>query len=189
MKESLSSRRMEKNRKRNSLSTKLNLVSLMDIFTILVFFLMLNNGDVEVLRSDKDINLPKSTAVQKPGLSLMLKVSDTEVVLQGKVLGAIYASVSGEINERMLQELTRELSNHSIQLGASTTELYEAGYSVIIMGDEAMPYSLLKKLMTICADNNYRDISFAVNRIATVENQSSDELAEEVKSPHRSRES
>ena len=34
-------------------ASKLNLVSLMDIFTILVFFLMLNTGDVEVLQPDE----------------------------------------------------------------------------------------------------------------------------------------
>ena len=141
----------------------------MDIFTILVFFLMLNNGDVEVLRSDKDIDLPNSVATQKPDVSLMLKVSATEVVLQGEKLGLIYTPVSGEINEQMLQELSRELSYQAAQRVTGVAAQLEDGYSVIIMGDEAMPYSLLKRLMTICAANNYRDISFAVNRIAAIE--------------------
>lgn len=40
----------------------LNLVSLMDIFTILVFFLMVNSSDVKVMQSTADVALPQSTA-------------------------------------------------------------------------------------------------------------------------------
>ena len=39
---------MKRNHKRGAKAAKLNLVALMDIFTILVLFLMVNNGDVEV---------------------------------------------------------------------------------------------------------------------------------------------
>ena len=38
----------------------LNLVSLMDIFTILVFFLLVNSSDVETLPNAKDLQLPES---------------------------------------------------------------------------------------------------------------------------------
>ena len=40
----------------------INLVSMMDIFTILVFFLLVNSSDVEVLPNAKEIVLPTSTA-------------------------------------------------------------------------------------------------------------------------------
>ncbi len=38
----------------------------MDIFTILVLFLMVNNGDVEVLQADRSLSLPESVSEQKP---------------------------------------------------------------------------------------------------------------------------
>ena len=53
--------RMERRHERGKAGTALNLVSLMDIFTILVFFLMVNSSDVEVLETTSDIRLPDST--------------------------------------------------------------------------------------------------------------------------------
>ena len=65
MSSSLRSRRMARNHKRMAQHPRLNLVALMDIFTILVLFLMVNSGDVEVLQSDPDISLPESLSEQR----------------------------------------------------------------------------------------------------------------------------
>ncbi len=46
--------------------------------------------------------------------------------------------------------------------GLSDPEL-AAGRSVIIMGDQNMPYRLLKRIMATCAESDYRNISLAVN--------------------------
>ena len=60
-------------------TAKLNLVSLMDIFTILVFFLMVNTGDVEVLQPDERIVLPKSYATLKPDSVPVVKVTNEDI--------------------------------------------------------------------------------------------------------------
>ena len=63
MKQSAKAKRISRHKKRGSSVSKLNLVSLMDIFTILVFFLMVNSSsDVQVLNRDGKIELPVSTA-------------------------------------------------------------------------------------------------------------------------------
>ena len=41
------------------------------------------------------------------------------------------------------------------------------GRPVVIMGDQGMPYKLLKRIMTTCADSDYRDITLAVNTAVT----------------------
>ena len=53
-------KRMERRNVRGKKSVTLNLVSLMDIFTILVFFLLVNSGQVETLPNARDITLPES---------------------------------------------------------------------------------------------------------------------------------
>jgi biopolymer transport protein TolR len=58
----------------------LNLVSLMDIFTILVFFLLVNSTDAESLPSAKSIKLPESVAQQKPKETLIIMVTNTDIV-------------------------------------------------------------------------------------------------------------
>jgi len=51
MKQSARAQRLAKHHKRFNSSPKLNLVSLMDIFTILVFFLIVNQSEVRVLET------------------------------------------------------------------------------------------------------------------------------------------
>ena len=50
-------KRMSRNRLK---ITKMNLTSLMDVFTILVFFLLVNSGSVEVMEAPKTVTLPES---------------------------------------------------------------------------------------------------------------------------------
>ena len=54
---------------RGKKSAALNLVSLMDIFTILVFFLMVNSSEVEVLQSSSKIKLPDFHLRETPAKS------------------------------------------------------------------------------------------------------------------------
>lgn len=66
MKMSFRAKRLERQNQRLAQASKLNLVALMDIFTILVFFLMVNQSEVKVLQSNKDISLPRSVSEQLP---------------------------------------------------------------------------------------------------------------------------
>jgi biopolymer transport protein ExbD len=56
-------KRMSRNRLKIS---KMNLTSLMDVFTILVFFLLVNSGSVELVEAPKDVKLPERTG-RAPG--------------------------------------------------------------------------------------------------------------------------
>jgi biopolymer transport protein ExbD len=163
MKMSLRARRMARNHKRLSSSAKLNLVSLMDIFTILVFFLMVNNGDVEVLSSDKNITLPESVSEQKPEATLTIKISNQDIIVQGRKIATIEQALTQKGNS--LSDLGKELEYQLARAPAPTELEEQIGRSVIIMGDHEMPYKLLKRIMTTCAQTDYRDISLAVNSV------------------------
>ena len=64
---------------------------MMDIFTILVFFLLVNSSDVEELPSAKDIVLPDSTAEEKAHESVVVLLTDTQVLVQGRAVAEIAA--------------------------------------------------------------------------------------------------
>jgi hypothetical protein len=74
-------KRMSRNRMK---LTKMNLTSLMDVFTILVFFLLVNSGSVEVLDAPKDVELPESKVEAKPRETVVIFVSPEEVLVQGR---------------------------------------------------------------------------------------------------------
>lgn len=154
-------RRKYRARLRVKKQPKLNLVALMDIFTILVLFLMVNNGDVEVLQSDKNVLLPESVSEQKPKLELIVKISDTDILVQGRGIESVESALEQEGNS--LAKLVEELKYQSARAPALTEEETELGRSIVIMADHEMPYKLLKRIMTTCAQTDYRNISLAVN--------------------------
>jgi biopolymer transport protein ExbD len=144
---------------------RLSLVSLMDIFTILVFFLMVNSGDVEVLEADKSIKLPESVSEQKPEIALTIKVSPEDIIVQGRKLDDVDAVLSQSGN--LIGSLSEELAYQAGRAPAMTEREEQVGRSVIIMGDQGMPYKLLKRIMSTCADSDYRNITLAVNTAST----------------------
>ena len=155
-------RRMARSHRRLHQQAKLSLVSLMDIFTILVFFLMVNSGDVEVLEADKDISLPDSVSELKPDIALTIKVSPEDIVVQGRPLARVDEVLAqpGNRIEALMAELEFQAQRSPEPAGAS------AGRPVVIMADQGMPYRLLKRIMTTCAASDYRDITLAVNSAA-----------------------
>ena len=89
MKKSVRAMRMERHHKRMAKTSKLSLVSLMDIFTILVFFLMFNASDVQVLQSHKSVKLPTSSADNAADETLVIMVNAADLMLQGKKLADV----------------------------------------------------------------------------------------------------
>ena len=161
MSSSSRARRMKRNHRRLQQQPKLNLVALMDIFTILVLFLMVNNGDVEVLQADKSVVLPDSVSEARPEVALTIKVTDTDILVQGRVVESIDAALAQD--ENSLSGLGEELRHQAARDAAGDEVDPITGRPVIIMGHRELPYKLLKRIMSTCAEQDYRDISLAVN--------------------------
>jgi biopolymer transport protein ExbD len=161
VKANLRARRMARNNRRLGKASTLSLVSLMDIFTIMLFFLLLNSGEVEVLQPDKNIRLPESLAERKPESMLLIKISSDEIEVGGKRVAQLATLESGE----QIPELAQALQAFAASQPALTEQEAARGRAVTIMGDRAIPYHLLKRVMSTCAMNEFRDISLAVARI------------------------
>ena len=152
--------RMERHHKRHKRGVALNLVSLMDIFTILVFFLLVNSSEVEVLPNTRDVRLPESTAETPPRENVVVLVTDDEVLVQGRVVARIAdvmandAIVIPELKEALELQTERALS---AQMRDDATQR-----EVTIMGDRDLPYRLLKKIMATCTEADYGRLSLAV---------------------------
>jgi biopolymer transport protein ExbD len=163
MKQSMRAKRMAKHHRRLNQGPKLNLVSLMDIFTILVFFLLVNSGDVEVLQADKSIKLPASLSDQLPENNLVVMVSATDILVGGRSVGTIVALTANTAVK--FAPLETELKYQAQKAGPIKPEQQLTGRPVTIMADQKVPYHILKKIMTTCAMAEYRDISLAVTQL------------------------
>jgi biopolymer transport protein ExbD len=162
MKQSLRAKRMAKHHRRLNQVPSLNLVSLMDIFTILVFFLLVNSGDVEVLHTDKSIKLPASFSEQVPENNLVVLVSATDVIVGGRSVGSVADLIASTGNNFV--PLEQELKYLAQKAGPLKEKDQLTGRPVTIMADQKVPYQILKKVMATCAAAEYRNISLAVTK-------------------------
>ena len=154
-----------KRRARHQKKTKvagLNLVSLMDIFTILVFFLLINSGNVEVLETDDSLDLPSSNSERAPEETLVVLVNGDAIVVGGRPVAEL--NTLERTNNGKIVALSEEL-HHQASRKTATEREEQDGFAVTIMGDKDTPYSLLKSIIQTCSAKNYRDIALAVNQI------------------------
>ena len=163
MKQSIHAKRMARNHRRAAGAPKLNLVSLMDIFTILVFFLLVNSSDVEVLQNNKDIELPKSIAEQKPDTALVIMVSDKDILVGGRKVADVGPALKSK--EKEINGLKKELEYQASRKPYTNPEQAAKGRDITVMADASVPYTLLKKVMTTCASTEFRNISLAVSQV------------------------
>ncbi len=167
MKGSRSQQKRKAKLEKRQVQTKLNLISLMDIFTILVFFLMVNSGEVKVVQ-DKSIKLPDSSAEKMPAETLVVFVNDRSLLVQGRNIADISQLKSD--SPVIINALKEELDHQSKRRPSMTDSEQITGRPITIMGDKQVPYNVLKRILATCAETDYRQVSLAVNRI--IENES-----------------
>jgi len=160
MKKSNRARRMERHHARSRRSVGLNLVSLMDIFTILVFFLLVNSAEVQTLETPKDIKLPESIAENKPRETVVVHIAHDRVLLQGQPVATIaeIEALDGNIIEPLKAALQSQTDRELRESAAADA----ASREVTILGDRELPYRVLKKIMATCTDADYGKLSLAV---------------------------
>jgi len=160
MKTSAKAKRIQRHQRRGKQHGKLNLVSLMDIFTILVFFLMVNSSsDVQVLNQDNAIKLPVSSADQMPRDALSLAGTAEDILVAGRSILKVdqMSAFTGEVEPLLKAELDYQASKSAVADAAE-------GRPITILADQALPYELLKKIMATCVEAGYASISLAVSK-------------------------
>ncbi|HYA66891.1 MAG TPA: biopolymer transporter ExbD [Burkholderiaceae bacterium] len=146
---------------RNQSLVDMNLVSLIDIFTILIFFLLSNTAEVQALPSSKAVKLPESVADTSPKETVTVIVNNDEILVQGRKVATVAEAMATD--DDLIGPLKAELD---IQAGHEMIRKENAPENkpVTIMGDKNIPYRLLRKVMYTCARANYSEVSFAVQR-------------------------
>lgn len=138
----------------------LSLVSLMDIFTILVFFLLVNSAEVQTLEPPKAVTLPESLAVEKPRETVVVMVTPEQVLVQGAPVATIaeVEAAEGNLIEPLAAALKAQTDRALIRAAATDLSARE----ITILGDRDVPYRVLKKVMATCTEADYGKLSLAV---------------------------
>ena len=159
MERSNRAKRMRKHHARNRTVAR-QLVSLMDIFPILVFFLLVNSSDVQVLPNVKAIQMPESIAEQNPRETVVVLVTKHAILVQGTQVATIDEAMNSA--GLMIPALQAALMNQNKRFLSQDLAADIEKREVTIMGDKEIPYRLLKKVMATCTQSDYGRISLAV---------------------------
>jgi biopolymer transport protein ExbD len=132
----------------------------MDVFTILVFFLLFNSAGGDVLDAPKQIKLPDSVVEAKPRETVVILVSPKRCWSRAKPWSTPPTSSTTGFG-RFPRSRTRLTQLERNIIGISTKTIAESK-EVTILADKTIPFKVLKKIMSTCTDSGYGRISLAV---------------------------
>lgn len=167
MNKSSRGKRMERRHARHKGVAVLNLTSLMDIFTILVFFLLVNSSNTQQPPDNKDIVLPESTAETVPADVLKIQISARDLIVQDVRVDASVAE--NEDGVTVIPALVEELQFRASRSVPVVNEEGVPEREVMILADRKVPYSMIRNIMVSANQTDYTKISFAVLRKAEEE--------------------
>jgi len=154
------SRRIARMTRNKRAAPQLNLTSMMDVFTILVFFLIVNSATSEVLQQPRQITLPDSVVEAKPRETVVIFVGKEEVLVQGVPVARV-ADIQATENVD-IEPIRARLAELSESVMGVSTQAVADSQEVTVLADKSVPFSVMKKVMAACTAQGYTRVSLAV---------------------------
>jgi len=152
-------------RRNRSIDVGLKLTSMIDMFTILLVFLLKNySAEGHIMSVAPDLRLPESTAQKSPKVTSVIAVSQEWILLDGKKVVTVAQVLNN--NTLMIPELLNELNRlrgTSERMGELNANMGFTG-NISLQGDKELPYQIIKKVMFTCGQMGYNDIVLNVTR-------------------------
>ena len=152
-------RRMAEHHLRHRADATLNLIPFIDILTVMVAFLLVYSTEVEVIQNTKGVEVPQSIAQTSPRQSGGVMITKTDLFVQGERITSV-AEIRA--NPAPIIPALHDALKRPMLVGRELSARDLAAREITIMGDKALPYDVLKKVMATCTDADYGRISLAV---------------------------
>jgi biopolymer transport protein ExbD len=156
------SRRIKRMSRNRGKIPKMNLTSLMDVFTILVFFLLVNSGQSEIMEAPKQVTLPESVVESKPRETVVIHISSEEIVVQGERVMTM-ADVVARRGQR-LEPIQQRLAALKGAVIGRSTQVVAASQEVTVLADKSIPFDIIERVLSTCTSEGYTQISLAVTQ-------------------------
>lgn len=151
-------RRMVRNHEKHKAAAELNLIPMIDILSVLVMFLLVYSTEVEIIQNTKGIEIPQSIAEAQPKDSVVIMVTKDHLFVQGEQVASI-AEIRASASP--IIEPLRAALKRPMLVGQRMAEKDLAAREITLMGDKAIPFDVVKKVMATCTDADYGRISLA----------------------------
>jgi biopolymer transport protein ExbD len=141
----------------------LNVTPLVDMFVILVLFLIANfSATGEILAMSKEVQLPEAAHTGELQLAPVVLVSKDAILLNGALIGRTEDLTKEDYNNiPLLEEKLRDLKKLTDDLHAAAKREDEMKGDVNIQADKEIEFRAMKKVMQSCTMAGYANIAFA----------------------------
>ena len=139
---------------------ELNLIPLIDVMSVLVAFLLIYTAEVEIVQNTKGVEIPQSSAEERPLESVIVMITKDHVFVQGEpvaTIAEIRGSTTPEI-EPLRRVLTRPLLTGEV--AASQPDF--ASREITVLADKSLPFDVVRRVMATCTSAAYGKLSLAV---------------------------
>lgn len=133
---------------------RLNLTSMIDMFTILVVFLLKSySAEGQLVTVSEALTLPKATSEQKVEMKLEIVINREAVVVDGDPVV--------QVNQQLLAtggpipSLVTRLNDHMEYTRQMKGTITEDEQKINIQGDVAIPAILVQRVMASCSEAGY----------------------------------
>jgi biopolymer transport protein TolR len=159
MRDSRRMKRMERtNRKSVIRGLGINLIPMMDVLCVLVFFLLFHSFNSTL--PDAQIALPASVVETRPRETVAIVVSPDVVMVQGEPVVSTPKLLDDSIG--IVYEVRERLKQIEQSIIGESTKAVAEGREITLLADKTIPFKVLKKIMSTCTASGYGRISLAV---------------------------
>lgn len=155
-------------RKKKS-SDSLNITSMMDMFTIILLFLLKSfSADGSMLTNADNLTLPNSVSKKRPSeVMLQLAVTQDMILIDNSSIvdtKTIAEQDQADFDTDTLSLIDKELKKHMkaekemVRIGL----LNEVKGNIVVQFDKNINFDMLYKIMRVCGRNSYNNMKFAV---------------------------
>lgn len=149
---------------KKSINSDLLITPLVDMFVILVLFLIANfSATGEILQMSKDIQLPSAQHALELEIAPVVTITNDEVLCDGQPIGRVQDLIRDEyLNIQALEDKMRDLKRKFEDLRSAANLNEEFKGNVNIQGHKEVKFNIVKRVMFSCASAGYGNINFAV---------------------------
>jgi biopolymer transport protein ExbD len=141
-----------------------NLISMMDILTVLLLFLLKSYvAGGEAMVPAPGVQLPASTADQPPQSSLVVAIDGDEILVGSDHAASLSEAMGADgLEIAPLSARLQAVRQQQDEIARLRGTPGQAVHSVTIQGDRNIQFRVLQKVMYTLGQNGYENISLAV---------------------------
>ncbi len=154
----------KKNHAKQFTAPKLQITAMMDMFTIVLIFLLFSFSDrPETMNLDKELDLPQSTAKMDYKETIKMVLSKESLKLNDTVVAQIENGRITDLNTDRLRDsdLFKKLSFYRAEMDM-VSEDEKKGNHILFFCDKRIPFKTISSVMKTAGMAGFPDFQFAV---------------------------